>query len=49
MTLLDLAMMRNCDEESFLWGVTALGHEPGSDEYEKFRKRWRGLVGKREI
>lgn len=43
-----LKAIRNCDEESFLWAVTALGHEPGSDEYEKFRKRWRALVGKRE-
>jgi hypothetical protein len=44
-----LKAIRHCDEESFLWAVTALGHEPGSDEYEKFRKRWRALVGKREI
>ena len=34
-----LKAIRNCDEESFLWAVTALGHEPGSDEYEKFRKK----------
>ena len=44
-----LKAIRNCDEESFLWAVIALGHEPGSDEYEKFRKKWRALVGKREI
>jgi len=42
-----LMAIRNRDEESFLWAVTALGHEPGSAEYEKFRKRWRELVGRR--
>jgi hypothetical protein len=42
-----LKAIRNCDEEGFLWAVTALGHERGSDEYETFRKRWRALVGKR--
>jgi hypothetical protein len=42
-----LTAIRNCDEESFLWAVTALGHEPDSAEYEKFRKKWRELVGRR--
>jgi hypothetical protein len=42
-----LTAIRNCDEESFLWAITALGHEPGSAEYEEFRKKWRELVEKR--
>jgi hypothetical protein len=42
-----LTAIRNRDEESFLWAVTALGHEAGSAEYERFRKKWRELVERR--
>src|SRR5271168_333005 len=42
-----LRAIRECDEAAFMYAIAGLGHEPGSELYEQYRKRFREHVARR--
>jgi restriction endonuclease Mrr len=42
-----LRAIKECNEETFMYAIDALGHKPGSEEYKKYQKKFREHVGNR--
>jgi hypothetical protein len=44
-----LRAIREGDEAAFMYAIAGLGHEPGSEQYKEFQKRFREHVASRRV